>query len=675
MAEYAQRGLGDAAEALRLAIDYFTLGEAEFLHRWLPGRSSELSRQTTPESWRDIVESLKNPSQRSLVADDRENTNALVLAGPGSGKTKVLVHRIAFLIRVRREDPRGILALAYNRHAAVEIRRRLAELVGEDARGVLVLTCHAMAMRLVGASFSERADRPKSEQFQDILNQATALLRGDGLEPEEAEETRTRLLAGFRWILVDEYQDVGQGEYDLISALAGRTLSDEDSKLTLFAVGDDDQNIYAFKGSSVKFIRSFEQDYQAKPAFLIDNYRSTRHIIEAANAVIEPATDRMKTNHEIRINKKRNKEPAGGQWAERDPVGRGRVQVLPAGRNARTQAQSTIEELQRMKDLDSDWDWSTCAVLAREWSYLEPVRSICELDGIPVQMANEELPSIWHLRETQALLKWLRDRDSRLIRNADLRQWHANQDPTPWTELLLEAIEAHEDEVGEANFPVDSFIEWLAEWGREARKRQHGLLLSTAHRAKGLEFDHVIVLDGGWDRVGREEDPDASRRLYYVSMTRARQTLALGCFGKPNLIQTALRDSQAVVWRKPLELPPPAPELRRRYRQLNLKDVHLSFAGQRPSHHPVHAAIAALSPNDPLKIQKQYERWELLDQTGLVVGRLARSFKPPQGMHCTRASVLAIATWGRQHSDPEYQQNLQCDTWEVVVPELIFEPS
>ena len=675
MAEYAQLGLGNMAEALHLTIDYFALGETEFLQRWLPDRGTELSRQTTPESWRDIVESLKNPSQRQLVADTRENTNVLVLAGPGSGKTRVLVHRIAYLIRVRREDPRGILALAYNRHAAVEIRRRLADLVGDDSRGVLVLTCHAMAMRLVGTSFSERADRPESEQFQEILKQAAALLRGDGLEQEEAEETRTRLLAGFRWILVDEYQDVGQDEYDLISALAGRTLSDEDSKLTLFAVGDDDQNIYAFKGSSVEFIRSFEQDYQAKPAFLTDNYRSTRHIIEAANAVIGPALDRMKVDHEIRTDKRRAKDPAGGLWAERDPVGRGKVQVLPTGRNAISQAQAAMTELQRLEGLASHWDWSSCAVIAKEWKYLEPVRSICELEGIPVQMANEDLPSIWHLRETQSLLDWLRNRDSRLIRNAELREWQARQRQSPWSELLQEAIEAHEVEAGMGGIPVDTFIEWLAEWGREARRRQRGLLLSTAHRAKGLEFDHVIVLDGGWDRVGREEDPDASRRLYYVSMTRARQSLALGRLDEPNPIQRALRDSQAVVWREHLELPPPAPELRRCYRQLNLKDVYLSFAGRMPPHNRVHAAIAALSPDDPLQVRQRSDRWELLDRTGLVVGRLARSFEPPEGMVCTYASVLAVASWSRKHSEPEYQEQLQCDTWEVVVPELIFEPS
>ena len=311
MAEYAERGLAAMNEAQRLASDYFTLEEEAFLERWLPGRDKEIRRQTTPESWHRIVESLKNPVQQRIVADDREETNVLILAGPGSGKTRVLVHRIAYLIRVRRESPRGILALAYNRHAAVDIRRRLRELIGDDARGVTVLTCHALAMRLAGASFTGRAERPDDEMFREVIRRAVDLLRGKDLEAEEADERRERLLAGFRWILVDEYQDIGSDQYELISALAGRTLEDQAGKLTLFAVGDDDQNIYAFNGTSVEFIRRFEKDYGPKPTYLTANYRSTRHIVAAANAVIEPARERMKARHPIQVNRARAKDPAG----------------------------------------------------------------------------------------------------------------------------------------------------------------------------------------------------------------------------------------------------------------------------------------------------------------------------------------------------------------------------
>ena len=103
-----------------------------------------------------------------------------------------------------------------------------------DARGVTVLTCHAMAMRLVGASFAERMDSANDNVFRQNLLDAIALLKGDGLPPEEADEQRDRLLSGFRWILVDEYQDIGPEQYDLISALAGRTRQDKDGKLSQY---------------------------------------------------------------------------------------------------------------------------------------------------------------------------------------------------------------------------------------------------------------------------------------------------------------------------------------------------------------------------------------------------------------------------------------------------------
>ena len=675
MAEYVQRGLRAMAEALRLAMDYFSLGSEEFLQRWLPYREKELALQTTPASWRAIVESLNNPVQQRIVADEREQTNVLVLAGPGSGKTRVLVHRIAYLVRVRRENPRAIVALAYNRHAAVEIRRRLHDLIGDDARGVTVLTCHALAMRLAGVSFTRRAEKVDGNAFDAVLQQAVALLKGADLPPEEADEQRERLLAGFRWILVDEYQDIGPDQYALISALAGRTLQDKERRLSLFAVGDDDQNVYAFAGASVEFIRRFEADYAARPAFLIENYRSSAHIIAAANLVIAPARERMKAEHAITVDRARSKAAAGGDWQDLDPVGQGRVQVLPTGGDLMTQAVAVMTELQRLLAQAPDEDWVGAAVIAREWKYLEPVRSYCELNRIPVQMADEEAPHFWRLRETQALVEWLRAHEMKLVDTDSIGRWLDLQSSGPWWSLLREAVTEYALETGGAELPIGHFIEWLAEWGREVRRRQTGLMLLTAHRAKGLEFEHVVLLDGGWERMNPDEDRDAPRRLYYVAMTRARKTLTLARFDGRHPILDALREAPSVLQRAPTVLPRPAQELARRYARLTLADVDLGFAGRRAPDHAVHRAIAAQNAGDALDLQQQREHWALVDGKGNTVGRLARAYAPPAGMRCIAASVAAIIVREREDSEAEYRDFARCERWEVVVPELVFVPS
>ncbi len=590
MAEYVQRGLKAMADALSLAMDYFSLSQDAFMKRWLPGREKELAYQTTPASWRAIVESLNNPIQQRIVADDREQTNVLVLAGPGSGKTRVLVHRIAYLVRARRENPRGILALAYNRHAAVEIRRRLADLIGDDSRGVTVLTCDAFAMRLVGASFAGRTDMD-GDTFKEIRQEAVALLNGTGLPPEEANEQRDRLLTGFRWILVDEYQDIGTEQYELISALSGRTLQDEDGKLSLFAVGDDDQNIYAFNGASVAFIRRFEADYDSKPAFLTENYRSTGYIIAAANLIIDSAANRMKADHPISIDRARFKQPLGGAWQELDPISQGRVQILPAGANAQTQAMAVMTELVRFSKLDPDWDWARAAILSRERKFLGPLRSYCEMHQIPVQMADEETAPFWRLRETQALVTWLRSDETKLIDSGAVRNWLDRQASGPWWTLLDEAAGEYAIETGNAELPKDHFIDWLAEWGREVRRRQTGLMLLTAHRAKGLEFDHVAVLDGGWNQVGKDEDQNAPRRLYYVAMTRARKTLTLARMDiDKNSMLDALSGDASSLSRAPVDLPAPPLGLGRRYMRSTLRDIDLGFAGRHAPNNSLHQA-------------------------------------------------------------------------------------
>ena len=703
MDEYAQRGIEEIADAIKLAMEYFELEQEAFLARWLPDKKAEISRQMTPKSWQKIVESLNDPAQEKIVTDNREQTSVLVLAGPGSGKTRVLVHRIAWLLRSRRERPGSIIALAYNRHAAADIRRRLRELVGDDANGVTVMTCHGLAMRLIGASFSvqaggERKHKPDDDNFKEILRQAIALLRGEGLPPEELDENRQRLLAGFRWILIDEYQDIGADEYALISALSGRTLKEEQDRLSLFAVGDDDQNIYAFDGKSVEHIRRFESDYTARRAYLIDNYRSSAKIIEAANALIAPARQRMKLDHPVQINSARREDPPGGTWEEIDPVVRGRVQILPCG-DAVSQARAALREFRRLEELAGpEWDWSRCAVIAREWKFLDPVRAACELEDVEVQFGKEQFRSFWRLRETQALLTWLRARKPRVVEPPAIFRWLEEQRPERaeeqasgrWNGLLCEAVDEYAEETGNVETPVEHFVEWLAEWGRDIRGGQRGLLLVTAHRAKGLEFDHVVVLDGGWTNTNPREDRDAPRRLFYVAMTRARQSLTLTRMKDEfNPFVEELGKLPTVLHREvPVGVAPgveenlgvytasASPLLMAQFLRLDMETVDLGFAGRYFRRNPVHRTIRALGPGDPLELRAAGDsRWELFDTSGRRVGRLSAKFEHPEEKRCIQASVFAVLRWSKEQSEPEFHDSIRCDReWEVVIPELVFLP-
>ena len=95
----------------------------------------------------------------------------------------------------------------------------------------------------------------------------------------------------------------------------------------------------------------------------------------------------------------------------------------------------------------------------------------------------------------------------------------------------------------------------------------------------------------------------------------------------------------------------------------------------RRSQDPIHRAIATLSPGDRLVTRPTHRgHWLLLDEKGRAVGRLAKSFEPPQGMRCRASTVLAVVGWSRNDTDPKFHDSIKCDAWEVVVPELVFEP-
>ena len=272
----------------------------------------------------------------------------LVLAGAGSGKTRVLTSRIAYLIEEKRVPPSAILAITFTNKAANEMKERLSKIV--DISSSWVCTIHSMCVRIlrmyaeevgISANFSiyseternnivkksfqecdfddekllksvkyhianakmlgyaperyaeEFAGEPDIDEitkvytryqkhlrennaldFDDLLNETRLLLRKN-------EEVREYLGGRFRYILVDEFQDTNGVQYEIVRLLAS-------VHGNLFAVGDDDQSIYGWRGAKIENILHFEKDFKDAKVFKLErNYRSTKHILKLANAVIK----------------------------------------------------------------------------------------------------------------------------------------------------------------------------------------------------------------------------------------------------------------------------------------------------------------------------------------------------------------------------------------------------
>ena len=525
MAEYAKLGLRKLQAAMAFIVDYFSLDRASFVKRHFGGRKELLEMAATEASHRRILVDLANPAQQAIVDASIEGSH-LVLAGPGSGKTRVIVHRAAWLLRKHMVQPENIMVLSYNRAAAAEIRRRLWALVGADAAGVVVQTLHGLAMRLTGTSYAVAAERGDSLDFDSVIRSAAALLQSAGQEEGTGEDggasvQRDRLLSGLRFLLVDEYQDIDGDHYALISALAGRTLRSEEDRLSLMVVGDDDQNIYAFRGASVRYIRQFEADYQARRHELVENYRSSAHIIDCANRVIAPARDRMKRGDDIRIDRARREQPAGGPWARLDPLLGGRVHLLEVPSQPWQEAAMALDELQRLHALRGDTGaagrWGHFAVIAREWAHLEPLAALCRQRGLPAQlMRDDQQVRLHETREGAALLSLLRGagrdapRKRVVLRCGALARWFRRRHGLrlqdwiahPFLAALAQFIEEAETAAPGYELVADDLIEMLYEFGAGARspgvaRPNAPITLMTAHRAKSLEFDHVLILDAG----------------------------------------------------------------------------------------------------------------------------------------------------------------------------------
>ena len=291
-----------------------------------------------------------NPAQ--LQAVHHLAGPCLVLAGAGSGKTRVIVHKIARLLQAGLE-PKQIAAITFTNKAAQEMRERAKALVGaRAAKDLAVSTFHSLGVRMlradghrlglkeqfsildsddvlgvlrdagacsdnalarrwqwtislwknqgldsagaaaaavdddervaarVMARYEERLAAYQAVDFDDLIGLPLKLLQRD-------DEARAKWQAGFRHVLVDEVQDTNAVQYELLKALVGDATGGAGSGGVFTAVGDDDQSIYGWRGATIENLKRLPQDYPAlKVIALEQNYRSTGHILRAANAVI-----------------------------------------------------------------------------------------------------------------------------------------------------------------------------------------------------------------------------------------------------------------------------------------------------------------------------------------------------------------------------------------------------
>ncbi|HHQ3634297.1 TPA: UvrD-helicase domain-containing protein, partial [Pseudomonas aeruginosa] len=485
---------------------------------------------------------------------------------------------------------------------------------------------------------------------------------------EGEDDLREQLLRGYRYILVDEYQDIDDVQYRLISALAGRK-AEEEGRLCILAVGDDDQNIYAWRDTSNRFIEQFREDYSASSSYLVDNYRSSRNIIEAANQVIERNPHRLKSQHPIKIDVKRTESPRGGLWEEKDPARRGQVlRLLIAGDESKynnLQAQAATAELQRLIGVESG-EWQGCAVLARNHQYLWPIQAWCEQHGVPYYLAADKdgvLP-ITAQRGFVAVIEYLRASGESL----SPAHWWRRLDQTSlqpeWHTFMSQAFAELLAELGDCELGSQAVVDWLYDYARELRQQPaQGLYLGTVHSAKGLEFRHVVLLDGGWSN--RSDTLSDERRLYYVGMTRAEQTLTVCEFAAGNPFSRHLSNAATskVFHGEPL------PALEKRYLQLSLKDIDLDFAGRQPAEASIHRALANLNPGDRLQLKPSDGRYLILNDNGEVVGRTAKSFH--LSLECESCRVAAVLGRRSDSCEESYQVTHRIDQWELVVPQLI----
>jgi DNA helicase-2/ATP-dependent DNA helicase PcrA len=392
----------------------------------------------------DILEGL-NSAQREAV--QLIEGPVLVLAGPGSGKTRVLTQRVAYLVKECGCEPYRIMAVTFTNKAAREMKERLHHLLGERLRQLTIGTFHAICVRILrrearhlgipsnfviydaadqlslirqalkDLDLDDKTYRPQAiqaaisrakseliapdeyrprtywqevasrvyQRYQELLAANSALDFDDLLMSvarlfREHEEVLSKYQRRYRYILVDEFQDTNMAQYELLKLLSGEHRN-------LFAVGDEDQSIYSWRGADFRNMQRFRDDYpEARVVLLEKNYRSTQTILDAAKSVISLNVHR--TPKELYTDK-----------------GRGLAITVFEAYNEREEGQYVMDEIQRLV-AQGLCRPSDCAVMYRTNAQSRPIEDAFVWRGMPYKLVGAT--RFYERREIKDVLAYLR---------------------------------------------------------------------------------------------------------------------------------------------------------------------------------------------------------------------------------------------------------------------------
>lgn len=481
--EYAKKMIEDYKGALQFVDDYFHLNYQSFLKKYFKGdRQKEIRQNLTPAKFKQIFGELSIPQFN--IIDDRDNNRIVVVAGPGSGKTRVLVHKLAALYLLEDVKHEQILMLTFSRAAATEFKQRLLKLIGNAAHFIEIKTFHSYCFDLLGQVGS-------LEKSDDIIAKTVARI-------ESGDVDLSRITKSV--LVLDEAQDMTEKEFMLVKALM-----EKNDDLRVIAVGDDDQNIYEFRGSDSKYFLELAKGDHSETYPLLQNYRSKANIVAVSNRLAEKLKNRFKKNPVDAV--------------QREP---GEVKVI---RYSKPHLILPLVE----SILKTDLKGST-AVLTRTNDEALLIVGLLKRNGYPAKLIQStESCKVHHLAEIKYFLSCLgSDRSIAVVADEiwsdAVRALKMVYQRSEMLELCLTLIQQFESiNAGRRKYRTD-IESYIRETKFEELYTIDGscIFVTTIHKAKGKEFDNVFLLLDQFDYTSQ-----AAMRQLYVGFTRAKNLLAV----------------------------------------------------------------------------------------------------------------------------------------------------